>query len=78
MGNTHGHRRGEVFHAMEQHMQITSMEKFHVQEASQKKKLEEAYEKNTGLVIIETFKEKNPVYVPRSALHKSWTIYMGS
>ncbi len=30
---------GEVFHAMEQHMQITSMEKFHVQEASQKKKL---------------------------------------
>ena len=36
---THGHRRGEVFHAMEQHMQIISMEKFHVQEASQKKKL---------------------------------------
>ena len=31
--------RGEVFHAMEQHMQITSMEKFHVQEVSQKKKL---------------------------------------
>lgn len=38
-GQHHGHRRGEVFHAMEQHMQITSMEKFHVQEASQKKKL---------------------------------------
>lgn len=38
-GQHHGHRRGEVFHAMEQHMQTTSMEKFHVQEASQKKKL---------------------------------------
>ena len=24
----------------------------------------QAYEKNTGLVIIETFKDKNPVYVP--------------
>ena len=45
-------------------MQITSMEKFHVQEASQKEEIEEAYEKNTGLVIIETFKDKNPVYVP--------------
>lgn len=26
--------------------------------------INEAYEKNTGLVIIETFKEKNPVFVP--------------
>lgn len=26
--------------------------------------IEEGYEKNTGLVIIETFKGKNPVYVP--------------
>ena len=26
--------------------------------------ISEAYEKNTGLVIIETFKEKNPVFVP--------------
>lgn len=26
--------------------------------------IEEAYEKNTGLVIIETFAEKNPKYVP--------------
>ena len=29
-----------------------------------KEEIEEAYEKNTGLVIIETFKDKNPVYVP--------------
>lgn len=28
------------------------------------KEIEEAYEKNTGLVIIETFKDKNPKYVP--------------
>lgn len=26
--------------------------------------IDEAYEKNTGLVIIETFADKNPVYVP--------------
>ncbi len=26
--------------------------------------IEEAYEKNTGLVIIETFADKNPLYVP--------------
>ena len=29
-----------------------------------KEEIEEGYEKNTGLVIIETFKGKNPVYVP--------------
>ncbi|MCC8097756.1 MAG: L-ribulose-5-phosphate 4-epimerase [Eubacterium sp.] len=29
-----------------------------------KEETEEAYEKNTGKVIIETFKDKNPVYVP--------------
>ncbi len=29
-----------------------------------KEEIDEAYEKNTGLVIVETFKEKNPVYVP--------------
>ena len=29
-----------------------------------KEEIDEAYEKNTGLVIIETFKEKNPEYVP--------------
>ncbi|MCD8215183.1 MAG: L-ribulose-5-phosphate 4-epimerase [Clostridiales bacterium] len=29
-----------------------------------KEETEEAYEKNTGKVIIETFKGKNPVYVP--------------
>ena len=34
-----------------------------------KEEIDEAYEKNTGLVIIETFKEKNPEYVPESALH---------
>ena len=28
------------------------------------KEIEEGYEKNTGLVIIETFKGRNPVYVP--------------
>lgn len=33
----HGHRRGEVFYAMEQHMQITSMEKFHVQAAHKRR-----------------------------------------
>ena len=26
--------------------------------------IEEGYEKNTGLVIVETFKGRNPVYVP--------------
>ena len=26
--------------------------------------IEEGYEKNTGLVIVETFKGKNPIYVP--------------
>ena len=29
-----------------------------------KEEIEEGYEKNTGLVIIETFKGRNPVYVP--------------
>ena len=29
-----------------------------------KEEIEEAYEKNTGLVIIETFKDKDPVHVP--------------
>lgn len=29
-----------------------------------KEEIDEAYEKNTGKVIIETFKDKNPIYVP--------------
>ena len=29
-----------------------------------KAEIEKDYEKNTGLVIIETFKDKNPIYVP--------------
>ena len=29
-----------------------------------KEEIDQAYEKNTGLVILETFAEKNPVYVP--------------
>lgn len=29
-----------------------------------REEIEEAYEKNTGLVIAETFRDKNPVYVP--------------
>jgi len=29
-----------------------------------KEEIDEAYEKNTGLVIIETFADRNPVYVP--------------
>ena len=29
-----------------------------------KEEIEEAYEKNTGLVIIETFKDKDPMHVP--------------
>ena len=51
---------------MEQHVLIISSDLSHVREISQKEEIDEAYEKNTGKVIIETFETRNinPVYTP--------------
>lgn len=41
--------------------------------------IDEAYETNTGKVIIETLETRgiNPVYTPGRALHEPWSIYVG-
>ena len=42
-----------------------------------KEEIEKAYEKNTGKVIIETFKESGSDICAGSFMYKSWSIYLG-
>ncbi len=63
-GNEAGHRQEELSRVMEQRMRIIFMEKFPCVRNLTKEEIEEAYEKNTGVLIADYFRKLDYEAVP--------------
>jgi ribulose-5-phosphate 4-epimerase/fuculose-1-phosphate aldolase len=64
-----GHRQVEVSLFTAPLMQTIFMERYHVPGPLTAEELSKDYEKNTGLVIVETFQEMDYMNIPAALVH---------